>query len=198
MRKDAQENLERVLAAARACFAEHGAGVTMEEVAQRAGVGTGTLYRRFPSRAALVEALYTEAISEVGAAAAQLAANPDPWEALSRWCGAYVELLATKRTLLSELEPLFARQPDLLEAQRKRARATFAGFLQRAQAAGTARAEVDAADVIALLNTTIRAGGGAGMLAIVLAGIRSTGGERARRLRGEAGRAWQGNRLARL
>lgn len=175
MRKDARENLERVLAAARACFAEHGAAVTMDEVAQRAGVGTGTLYRRFPSRAALVEALYDETIAQVGATAAALAAHPDPWEALSRWCGAYVDLLATKRTLLAELEPLFARQPDLLEAQRKRARATFAGFLRRAQAAGAVRAEVDAADVVALLNTTMRAGAGKGMLAIVLAGIRSAG-----------------------
>ena len=174
MRKDARENLERVLVAARACFAQHGAAVTMEEVGQRAGVGTGTLYRRFPSRAALVEALYDEAVAEIGTAAAALAEHPDPWEALARWCATYVDLLATKRTLLSELEPLFARQPDLLEAQRRRARSAFAGFLERAQKAGAARAEVDAADVIALLNTTMRSGGGEGVLAIVLAGIRST------------------------
>lgn len=176
MRKDARENLQRILAAAREYFAELGPAVTMEEVAQRAGVGTGTVYRRFPSRAALVETLYDEAVAQAGEEATALAAHPDPWEALGRWCRAYVDLLATKRTLLSELEPIFDQRPEMLDAQRRRARATFAAFLERAQAAGAAKPEIDAADVIALLNTTMRAGQpAAGLLAIVLAGIRSPG-----------------------
>ena len=177
MRKDASENLTRILEAARTCFAEHGAGVTMDEVAQRAGVGTGTLYRRFPSRAALVETLYDDAVAQVQEEASSLAAHADAGEALSRWCRAYVDLLATKRMLLTELEPLFHQRPDLLEAQRRRAKATFAAFLARAQAAGVARPGIDAADVIALLNATMRAGRATdGLLAIVLAGIRSTDG----------------------
>lgn len=176
MRKDARENLQRVLAAARECFAEHGPAVTMEEVAQRAGVGTGTLYRRFPSRAALVETLYDEAVAQAGQEATVLAVHPDPWEALTRWCHAYVDLLATKRTLLSELEPLFDQRPEMIETQRRRARAIFTTFLERAQMTGVARPDIDAADVIALLNTTMRAGQpAAGLLAIVLAGIRSPG-----------------------
>ena len=174
VRKDARLNLERVLAAAKACFAEHGAEVTMDEVASRAGVGTGTLYRRFPSRAALVQSLYDEAVEQVSAEAAALATHTDAWEALVRWCGAYVDLLATKRTLLAELAPLLDRQPELVEAQRRRARATFAVFLNRAQASGAARVGVDAADVVALLNATMTAGRpNAAMLAIVLAGIRA-------------------------
>lgn len=172
VRKDALLNLERVMTAAKACFAEHGAAVTMEEVAARAGVGMGTLYRRFPSRAALVQALYDDAVEQVSAEASALAIEADPWEALSRWCGAYVDLLATKRTLLSELAPLLDRQPQLVEAQRRRARATFASFLEHAQAAGKARLGVDAADVVALLNATMSAGRpSAAMLDIVLAGI---------------------------
>jgi len=174
MRKDARLNLERVLASAKACFAEHGSAVTMEEVAARAGVGMGTLYRRFPSRAALVEALYADAVEQVAAEASALATEADPWEALTRWCRAYVDLLATKRTLVSELAPLLDRQPEMIEAQRRRARATFAAFLNHAQAAGAARPGVDAADVVALLNTTVSGGRpNAAMLAIVLAGIRA-------------------------
>lgn len=174
MRSDARLNLERVLVAAKACFAEHGADVTMDEVASRARVGTGTLYRRFPSRAALVEALYDDAVEQVSAEATALATHADAWEALVRWCGAYVDLLATKRTLLAELAPLLDRQPELIEAQRQRARATFASFLERAQVSGAARAGVDAADVVALLNATMTAGRpNAAMLGIVLAGIRA-------------------------
>lgn len=174
VRKDALLNLERVLTAAKACFAEHGAAVTMGEVASRAGVGMGTLYRRFPSRAALVQALYDDAVEQVSVEASALATEADPWEALARWCGAYVDLLATKRTLLSELAPFLDRQPELVEAQRRRARATFASFLERAQAAGMARVGVDAADVVALLNATMSAGrSNKAMLDIVLAGIRA-------------------------
>jgi len=174
MRKDARLNYERVLVAATACFAEHGAKVTMDEVAAHAGVGIGTLYRRFPSRAALVEALYDDAVEQVSAEASALAKHADAWEALVRWCKAYVDLLVTKRTLLAELAPLLDRRPELVEAQRQRARATFAAFLERAQASGVARAGVDAADVVALLNATMTAGRpSATMLAIVLAGIRA-------------------------
>lgn len=173
MRKDARLNLKRVLEAGKACFAERGAAVTMEEVAARAGVGMGTLYRRFPSRAALVQALYEDAVEQVSAEAAALATDAAPWDALARWCGAYVSLLATKRTLLSELAPLLDQQPELVEAQRRRARATFAAFLERAQAAGAARPGVDAADVVALLNATMSAGRpNTAMLDIVLSGIR--------------------------
>lgn len=176
MRKDARLNLDRILAAAKDCFAEFGAAVTMEEVAARAGVGVGTLYRRFPSRAALVETLYDDAVRHASEQAAALATEADPWDALTRWCGAYVDLLATKATLLAELSPLRDQRPEMVEAQRRRARATFAAFLARAEAAGAVRSGVDAADVVALLNATMSAGRpNAAMLAIVLAGIRAEG-----------------------
>lgn len=175
MRKDARLNLERVLAAAKECFAEEGSAVKMEEVAARAGVGVGTLYRRFSNRGALVQAVYDDAVEQAATEATLLATEADPWEALARWCRAYVDLLATKRTLLSELAPLLERQPELAEAQRRRARVFFTLFLERAQAAGAARPGIDAADVVALLNATMTAGRpNASMLAIVLAGIRRT------------------------
>lgn len=173
MRKDARENLERIFAAAKLAFAQDGAGVTMEGIARRAGVGIGTLYRRFPSRAALVEALYADDLDRIGAEATTLAHHPDPGEALARWCAAYVTLVATKRTMLAELAPMFEAQPEALEGQRRRARATLGGFLSRAQQAGLARADAEAADVIALLNAAAGAGDAAPRLtAIIVAGLK--------------------------
>ncbi len=176
MRKDARLNLERVLAAAKACFAERGAAVTIEDVSQRAGVGVGTLYRCFGSRAGLVEALYEDAVAQVQSQAAVLIEHEDPWEALARWCGAYVEVLTTKRSILSELAPLMERDPELFERQRRLAILNLDALLKRARGAGVVRADVEAVDVIALLNAVMRGSAESGrMLEIVLAGIRDPG-----------------------
>jgi AcrR family transcriptional regulator len=173
MRQDARRNLERVFNAAKHSFAAHGGAVTMEEVARLAGVGVGTLYRRFGNRAGLVEAVYADAIEQISHEAAELVVHSNPWEALSRWCAAYVDVLATKRSLLAELTPLFEQRPDLLDGQRQHAHATLAGLLERAQVAGVALPDVTAAEVIALLNATMRSNAaGDRLLAIVLAGIR--------------------------
>lgn len=176
MRKDAHANLERVLAAAKACFAERGAAATIEEVAQRAGVGVGTLYRRFGSRAGLVEALYADAVAQVREEAETLIEHAAPWEALARWCGIYVEVLDTKRSVLSELTPLLERDPGLFDRQRRGALSALEVLLGRAQEAGLARPDVQATDVLTLLNAVMRGGGGsARLLEIVLAGVRAPG-----------------------
>ena len=173
MRKDAQLNLERVLTAAKQCFAEHGAAVTMDEVARRAGVGVGTLYRRFGNRAGLVEALYEEAVTQASDAGAALLGHTDPWEALALWCATYVDILATKRTLMSELTPLFERDRELADGPRRRAKVIFEQFLNRARDAGLAREDVEATDVMVLLDVTMGAGAmSSRLLSIVLAGIR--------------------------
>src|ERR1700752_234706 len=83
-RADARRNYEKVLAAAREAFAEGGESTALEEIARRAGVGIGTLYRHFPSRQALLEALYVGEVEEVSRSAAELA-EAEPWEALSIW-----------------------------------------------------------------------------------------------------------------
>ena len=176
MRKDAQVNLERVLAAAKSCFAEHGAAVTIEEVSQRAGVGVGTLYRRFGSRAGLVEALYEDAVEQVRERAAAFAEHADPFEGLAQWCAAYVEVLTTKRSILSELTPLIERDPGLFERQRLRATSTLDVLLKRAQSAGLVRADVESVEVLTLLNAVMRGPvESTRMLEIVLAGVRTAG-----------------------
>ena len=174
MRKDAQLNLERVLAAAKAIFVERGPSASMEEIAQQAGVGVGTLYRRFGSRGGLVEALYEDAVSQVREQAAALEQHRDAWEALARWCAAYVEVLLTKRSILSELAPLTERDPGLFDRQRGSAIATLDPLLRRAQASGQARKNVEALDILTLLNTVIRGSAASDrLLDIVLAGVRS-------------------------
>src|SRR5947199_7108596 len=83
-RADARRNYEKVLAAAREAFAEGGESTALEEIARRAGVGIGTLYRHFPNRQALLEALYVDEVEEVCRSAAELD-GADPWEAFNRW-----------------------------------------------------------------------------------------------------------------
>src|SRR3954462_15674002 len=101
-RADARRNYEKVLAAAREAFAEGGESTALEEIARRAGVGIGTLYRIFPNRQALLEALYVDEVEEVCRSAAQLD-TADPWEALNGWFERFIAYLATKRALALEL-----------------------------------------------------------------------------------------------
>src|SRR3982750_4164488 len=100
-RADARRNYEKVLAAAREAFAEGGESTALEEIARRAGVGIGTLYRHFPNRQALVEALYLDEVDEVGRSAADFQ-DAEPWEALNGWVERFVAYLGTKRALAHE------------------------------------------------------------------------------------------------
>src|ERR1700716_2419407 len=101
-RADARRNYEKVVAAAREAFAEHGASASLEEIARRAEVGIGTLYRHFPNRQALLEAVYVEEVEELCRSAADFAELP-PWEALVAWLHRFVAYLAAKRALAGEL-----------------------------------------------------------------------------------------------
>ena len=87
LRADARRNRERVIAAARAVFAEHGRDAQMDDVARRAGVGVGTVYRHFPTKEALLVALALDAFERVVAEARRALENPDPWEASPTCCG---------------------------------------------------------------------------------------------------------------
>src|ERR1700755_1566355 len=102
-RADARRNSAKVVPAARDAFAEGGESTSLEEIARRAGVGIGTLYRNFPNRQALLEALYLREVEEVRRAGAKLEDSADPWEALSAWFERFIGYMATKRALLSEL-----------------------------------------------------------------------------------------------
>src|SRR5437588_3425305 len=98
MRADARRNYQKVLASAREAFAEGGESTSLEEIARRAGVGIGTLYRHFPTRQALLEALYVDEVEEVCRSASQLDAV-EPWEAPNSWFERLIGYVATERAL---------------------------------------------------------------------------------------------------
>src|SRR5579862_7576571 len=106
-RADARVNHEKLVAAARALFTEKSTSAPLEEVAERAGVGIGTLYRHFPTRQALLEAVYVDEVEAIARAAEDLA-HLAPWDALTAWLRQYVGFAETKRALneaLMETDP---------------------------------------------------------------------------------------------
>jgi AcrR family transcriptional regulator len=146
-RADARRNYEKVLAAAREAFAEGGESTALEEIARRAGVGIGTLYRHFPTRQALLEALYINEVEEVCRSAGELD-GVDSWEALSGWFESLIGYLATKRALAAELMNYLEMDAPLFHECRASLYAAGEPMLERAQEAGVVRADVEFSDVM--------------------------------------------------
>jgi AcrR family transcriptional regulator len=149
-RADARRNYEKVLAAAREAFAEGGESTALEEIARRAGVGIGTLYRHFPNRQALLEALYLEEVEDICRSAVELD-GADPWEALNGWFERFIGYLATKRALAAELLNYMGPDASLFQASRASLFAAGEPLLERAQQAGVVRQDVTIAEVIQMV-----------------------------------------------
>lgn len=122
MRADARRNLEQLLDAARQLVAEKGPGVALDEIADRAGVGIGTLYRRFPDRTALLRAVVLDALARTAAAAEQAAGESDPFEALARYLRAALETRVSA-VIPQVLDALDLDEPELAAARDASARA---------------------------------------------------------------------------
>jgi AcrR family transcriptional regulator len=149
-RADARRNYEKVLAAAREAFAEGGESTALEEIARRAGVGIGTLYRHFPSRQALLEALYVDEVEELCRSAAELEGT-DPWEALEGWFERFIGYMATKRALAAELLNYLDQDAPLFQVCRGSLFAAGEPLLKRAQEAGVVRPDVNIGEVIQMV-----------------------------------------------
>ncbi len=149
-RADAQRNHDKVVAAAREAFAERGASTSLEEVARRAGVGIGTLYRHFPTRQALVEAVYLDEVQALCTSAEDFAELP-PWEALHAWLHRFVAYMATKHALAEELQALADRDANIFQSSRAAFYAAGEPLLRRAQEAHAARLDTDLPEVIQML-----------------------------------------------
>jgi AcrR family transcriptional regulator len=149
-RADARRNYDKVLAAAREAFAEGGESTALEEIARRADVGIGTLYRHFPNRQALLEALYIGEVEDVSRSAAELEGG-DPWESLDGWLQRVVGYIATKRALAAELFNYLDKDAALFKTSREALHAAGEPLLTRAQDAGVVRPDVTIGDVIQLV-----------------------------------------------
>jgi AcrR family transcriptional regulator len=148
-RADARRNHDKLVTAAREVFAEDSTSAPLEDVADRAGVGIGTLYRHFPTRQALLEAVYLDEVEAMAQAAEALSESP-PWEALSQWLHQYVGFAATKRALNEALVEA-APDSDVLLACRTALSGAGTALVERAQRAGVVRADTSFNDVVRMV-----------------------------------------------
>lgn len=149
MRADARRNYERLLNEATAAFGERGADASLEEIARRAGVGIGTLYRHFPDRFALMGEVFQTQVDELGVTARALVAEPGrtPVDALAAWMRRYVDVSSTIRGVAATL-----MEEGLMLDCKKQLLGTVALLVGRAQESGELRADVDPADVLRLTS----------------------------------------------
>ncbi|MET0703097.1 MAG: helix-turn-helix domain-containing protein [Mycobacterium sp.] len=152
IRADAHRNRERLVASATAAFtASDGTTVSLEGIARAAGVGIGTLYRHFPTREALVEAVFCTELAEVAASAGELLQREQPAVALRRWMDRYAGFVAAKRGMAESLHAMFASGAMQPSQTRESVLGAVTALLDAGAADGTLRADVSADDVVSSL-----------------------------------------------
>jgi AcrR family transcriptional regulator len=152
MRADARRNVEKLIAAARQAFAQHGAEASLDDVARRAGVGPGTLYRHFPTREALIEAVYRDGIQTLCATGDRLRETEPPAEALVDWLRAFARYVREKKGLSKALVQSLDNRDELFRETHALINSTAGALLDRAKAAGEVRGDLQAFDVIRLTS----------------------------------------------
>jgi AcrR family transcriptional regulator len=179
-RADALRNYEKLVAAAREAFTEADRSASLEDIARRAGVGIGTLYRNFPTRGDLVEAVYVDEVEALSRSAEELAPL-EPWEGLTAWLERFVGYVATKQALADELFAVAERDAAVFAGCRSMLHTAGAPLLRRAQEAGVVRPDVTIDEVVRLVGgiAKIPADDPAEiqrLLAVALDGLRYRGG----------------------
>jgi AcrR family transcriptional regulator len=150
-RADAIRNRERVLEAAKAVFSNGGPDASLEAVAKRAGVGIGTLYRHFPTREALFEAVYRREVQQLTELAEALKSEADPVDALRRWMRSNVEFIATKKGMMAALALAVHGSSELYAHTFDRLTKAVGALLERAVASGEIRADISPEDLLRAL-----------------------------------------------
>jgi AcrR family transcriptional regulator len=162
LRADAQRNRDRLLAAAETALNAHGASASLDEIAKAAGVGNATLYRHFPTRAELIEAVYDQRIEALCATAAQLAQGRDPAPALKDWLRAVVVHITESRVLAEAFMAVWEGpagiEPPQVEAWHRAIYDAARPLLTAAQDAGAIRPDLDVTELLALTTAVARAG----------------------------------------
>ncbi|MGW1073578.1 TetR/AcrR family transcriptional regulator [Streptomyces sp. NPDC002537] len=152
MRADARRNYERLLAEARTAFTAHGTDASLEDIARRAGVGIGTLYRHFPNRTALMSAVFQGEVDGLLTRSRELLASPEPCRALVDWLRAIVAHASTYRGLSRALMAAQSDEASALSRCSLPMREAGSELLARAQGAGAVRADVGIVDLMQLTN----------------------------------------------
>jgi AcrR family transcriptional regulator len=147
-RADCARNRQRLIDAAKTGFAEIGMAVSLEEIARRAGVGIGTLYRHFPTRDDVVEAVYRREVEQLAEAVPLLLQRYKPEEALHRWMHLFVDYIATKRLIAPSLVSLAARSTTLYASSTELISGAIATLVRRAVASGAVRKDIDPGDLL--------------------------------------------------
>ena len=179
-RADAQRNRIRLLETAKAAFAEKGSGASLDEIARTAGVGAGTLYRHFPTRDALVEAVYRNETEQLVAAADRLAETHPPMTALREWLLLFVDYMAAKHGMYEALNSLAGGTSDLYSASRTQMKQAIAQLVERAAASGDIRLDIEPLDLLRAIAGVGNMGSGPGgktaakrLVDILIAGLRT-------------------------
>lgn len=149
-RADARRNYEQLIAAAREAFTEADRSASLEEIARRAGVGIGTLYRHFPTRSDLIQAVYVEEVEALARSADDLA-EADPWDSLITWLHGFVGYIATKQALADELFAVAEHNIEVFANCRAALNAAGEPLLERAQKSGAVRTDATIQDVIRMV-----------------------------------------------
>ena len=150
-RADAARNYDKLLAAAREAFTSEGEDASLEGIARRADVGIGTLYRNFPTRQALLEAVYIEEVEGI-CRAAQEFEDEDPWQALTGWLARFADYATTKKALAGELMAYMDEDSEVFLHCRHAIKAAGAPLLEAAQRSGDVRADVRFMDVVRMIG----------------------------------------------
>jgi AcrR family transcriptional regulator len=150
-RADAQRNRERILEVAKTEFTQRGVSVCLDEVARQAGVGAGTLYRHFPTRDSLLEAVYRSEVEKLAAAEQQLSATLAPVEALKAWMLLFVDYVAAKQIIAPALNTLVGKPSKLFDPSGTLIKAAINQLVARAVASGDIRADLDPIDLLRAL-----------------------------------------------
>jgi AcrR family transcriptional regulator len=150
-RTDAQRNRERILEVAREAFARHGANTSLDDIAKEAGVGPGTLYRHFPTRDALIEAVYRTEVEKLAAAERKFAETMPPVEALRAWMLLFVDYIATKQIIAPALNTFAGGPAKLYAGSRAQVQGAIDALVKRAIKSGYIRKDLDPFDLLRAL-----------------------------------------------
>ena len=150
-RADAQRNRERLLGVAKEAFRRYGANASLDDVAKQAGVGAGTLYRHFPNRDALIEAVYRNEVEKLAVAERELSAKLPPVDALRAWMLLFVEHIAAKQIIAPALNTLAGGASKMYEGSRAQVQGAVTALVKRAIASGDIREDIEPFDLLRAL-----------------------------------------------